>query len=343
MSNDTMKAAIFYGPGNISVREKKIPYDGAALLRVKSCTVCGYDARVFQNGHTKVRPPVTLGHEICGEVVQDLPSIDRGTRVAVYPIMPCLDCKYCFRRLYNLCANRKEVGSSIDGGFAEYIAIPKEILKVGGLIPIPDAISSEEAALIEPLACCLNGFARLGPVGLDHSVAILGDGPIGLIHLQLSRNLFGTNTVVIGKNPRRMKIAQSLGADSVFDAESASIKDILRSNGGSRFDVVVIATNDPAAVDLAFKIADRGSRVSLFGGINNTKLDYSTIHYNEVSVIGSFSSLPQNFREAVKIAHERKIIDLSKMVTHRFSLEQIHQAFSATSGYDGLRVAVNTT
>lgn len=343
MPPDAMKAAVFHGPGNISIQEQKVPnHDSGALLRVRSCTVCGYDVHVFRDGHRKVQPPVTLGHEICGETMQDLPSVGRGTRVAVYPVLPCLACPYCQRGQYNLCAGRREIGSTVNGGFAQYVSIPKEILKIGGLVPIPDAITSEEAALIEPLACCLNGFSRLGAIGPEHSVAIIGDGPIGLIHMQLSKNLHRARTVLIGKNEQRMKRAESLGAHRTFDAQSADVAEILESSGARGFDVVVIATNEPAAADLAFKIAVRGSRVSLFARNDSAKLDYNFLHYNQISVIGSFSSVPENFREAARIACERKIVDLSKMVTHRFPLEQIHKAFSATANYDGLRVAVSS-
>lgn len=341
MSPSAMKAAIFHGPGRISVQERKIPNHGATVLKVRSCAVCGYDVRVFRDGHRKVMPPVTLGHEICGETLKDLPLMKGGTRVAVYPVLPCLECAYCSRKQYNLCASRREIGSTIDGGFAEYIAIPDEILKVGGLVPIPESISSEEAALIEPLACCLNGFSRLGHIEPDHSVAIIGDGPIGLIHMQLAKNLYGAKTVLIGGNKQRIRRAESLGAHTTFEVQSTDIEAILRSSSGRGFDIVIIATNDPAATDLAFKIAGRGSRVNLFAR-NDSRLDYNFLHYNQISVTGSFSSLPHNFREAVEIASKKKIIDLSRMITHKFQLEQIHRALTATENYEGLRVTVSS-
>jgi L-iditol 2-dehydrogenase len=337
-----MKAAVFYGPGKISLQDRAIPdNDRTTLLKVASCTVCGYDVRVFRDGHRKVQPPVILGHEICGEILKGSPSIRHGTRVAVYPILPCLECRYCQREQYNLCISRSEIGSTIDGGFAEYMAIPEETLKVGGLVPIPDSISSEEAALIEPLACCLNGFSQTGPIRPEHTVAIIGDGPIGLIHLQLSMNLFGAKTVLVGDNKKRMGRAESLGAHAVFDVKNTDAEDLLKFSRGTGFDIVVIATSDPDATDLAFKIAGRGSRVNLFAGNSSSRLDYNLLHYNQVSVIGSFSSLPRNLRDAVRIADERRVVDLSKMITHRFALDRIHDAISATANYEGLRVAVN--
>ena len=140
--------------------------------------------------------------------------IKAGARVAISPIIPCLKCVYCDNKRYNLCTNLKEIGSSIDGGFAEYVRIPKNILAAGGIVPVPDCLTSEEAPLLEPLACCLNGFSQMGPVSEGESVVIIGDGPIGLLHLQLSRNLYHARTAVVGKIPQRMQKARSMGADA---------------------------------------------------------------------------------------------------------------------------------
>src|SRR5574340_623170 len=161
-----MRAAMFYGPKNLVVEEKKIAMDkNDTVLKVDACAVCGYDARVYRNGHKKVNPPIVLGHEICGTALQDINTnygiIRSGTRVAMLPVIPCLSCKFCDKHQYNLCNNLREIGSTVDGGFAEYIKIPQQIIKIGGLVQVPDNLKSEEAALLEPLACCLNGFAHL--------------------------------------------------------------------------------------------------------------------------------------------------------------------------------------
>lgn len=98
---------------------------------------------------------------------------------------------YCHNKLYNLCNNLKEIGSSINGGFAEYIKIPKKVIQLGSIIPVPDNLSDEEAALLEPLSCCLNGFSKVVSLIKEISFAvIIGDGPIGLLHLQLAKNVY---------------------------------------------------------------------------------------------------------------------------------------------------------
>jgi L-iditol 2-dehydrogenase len=165
---------------------------------------------------------------------------------------------------------------------------------------------------------------------------------MGLLHLQLSKNLLGARTVVIGKTPERMATAKSFGADKVFSADNHQVSEILQSNGRSGHDLIVVATSEPSALDLAAKIASKGSCINVFAGIKGTSgaLDPNLIHYNQISVNGSFSSTPDNFRRAVQLASS-KIVDLSKMVTHRYSLDAISEAISVTESYKGLRAAVS--
>src|SRR5260370_4984300 len=181
LSNMKMNAAVFYGPNNLVVEEREFSLDkNDAVVKVDACAVCGYDARVYRNGHKKVKSPLILGHEICGEVLQDINTpdgvISSGTRIAISPVIPCLNCKFCHKHRYNLCNNLREIGSTVDGGFAEYIKIPNQIIKIAGLVRVPDNLKSDEAALLEPLACCLNGFSQLGEIEPESSVLIIGDG-----------------------------------------------------------------------------------------------------------------------------------------------------------------------
>src|SRR5919112_3200151 len=134
-----MNAAVFYSPNNLSVQEIQFPTDqdekGGVMLKVNACAVCGYDVRVFRNGHSNVTPPIILGHELCGELLETITTttttttttstgiIKEGSRVAVCPVIPCLNCRYCYNKQYNLCINLKEIGSTVDGGFAEIIKI----------------------------------------------------------------------------------------------------------------------------------------------------------------------------------------------------------------------------
>jgi L-iditol 2-dehydrogenase len=342
-----MLAAVFHAPNNIILQQ--VPIAGTqAMLKVSACAVCGYDVRVFRNGHRKVSPPVILGHELCGEIqsnvrVDDI-IINAGSRVAVCPLIPCLDCPYCQSNKYNLCMNLREIGSSSNGGFAEYVIIPEQIIRIGGLVPVPDSLSDEEAALLEPLACCLNSFSHIAPVAKASSVVIIGDGPMGLIHLQLFKRLSSSRIAIVGKVPSRMEKARVMGADAVFAYSGGTVADVLDFAGAcSGASAVVIATSNPAAFELATKVAGRNSKINLFAGMPSGQtflLDANWLHYNQISITGTFSSTPAMLGEAARIAAE-KMIDLSAIVTHRYSLKEIEKAMDVTEKYYGLRAVIN--
>jgi L-iditol 2-dehydrogenase len=345
-----MLAAVFHAPNNIIVKQVPISHK-QVLLKVNACAVCGYDARVFRNGHRKVRPPVILGHELCGEIQNDITvggdgmTIKAGSRVAVCPLIPCLHCPYCQIGHYNLCINLREIGSTSDGGFAQYVTIPEQLIRIGGLVPVPDNLTDEEAALLEPLACCLNSFSRMLPVSKESSVVIIGDGPMGLIHLQLFKRLSSSRVAIVGKVPLRMEKARAMGADAVFAYSRETIPDVLdfarASSGGA--DVVVIATSNPVAFELATKVCARNSKINVFAGMPSGQtflLDANWLHYNQISITGTFSSTPKMLGEATRIAAE-KTIDLSTIVTHKYSLPEIEKAIDVTEKYHGLRAVIN--
>jgi L-iditol 2-dehydrogenase len=310
--NNSMLAAVFHGPSNIRVEEVPVVASNKTLLKVNVCAVCAYDARVFRNGHRKVSPPIILGHELSGEIQGNViahgMTIKTGTRVALCPLVPCLVCPYCQNGQYNLCTSLKEIGSTIDGGFAQFVAIPEQIIKIGGIVPVPDELSDEEAALLEPLACCLNSFSILAPKK-SKPVVIIGDGPMGLIHLQLFKKLEGMRVVVVGKVPSRIDKAKSMGADVVISYEEANIETIIHEisdfTGPTGAGIAIIAASNPTAMELATRIVGKDSKINVFAGMPSGQmfqLDANWLHYNQISVTGSFSSTPTMLQESAQIA-----------------------------------------
>jgi L-iditol 2-dehydrogenase len=343
-----MLAAVFYAPNNIVVQQVPVSRR-KVMLKVSACAVCGYDARVFRNGHRKVHPPVILGHELCGEIQNDIiardgMTINAGSRVAICPLIPCLNCSYCKIGDYNLCIKLREIGSTSDGGFAQYVTIPEQLIRMGGLVPVPDNLTDEEAALLEPLACCLNSYSRMLPVAKESPVVIIGDGPMGLIHLQLFKRLSSSRVAVVGKVPLRMEKARTMGADAVFAYSRDIALDVLDFAGASSgAGVIVIATSNPIAFELATKVSARNSKINVFAGMPSGQtflLDSNWLHYNQISITGTFSSTPKMLNEAARIASE-KTIDLSAIVTHKYSLPEIEEAIEVTEKYHGLRAVIN--
>ena len=344
-----MLAAVFHAPNNIMVQQVPITR-GQAMVKVSACAVCGYDVRVFRNGHRKVSPPVILGHELCGQIQSDIMvgngmRINAGSRVAVCPLIPCLHCPYCQAGDYNLCMNLKEIGSTSDGGFAQFVTIPEQMIRIGGLVPVPDNLTDEEAALLEPLACCLNSFSRMLPVANQSSVVIIGDGPMGLIHLQLFKRLSSSRVAIVGKVPSRMEKSRAMGADAVFAYSPETVADVLDFTGSSSSGAgaVVVATSNPVAFDLAAKVSGKNSKINIFAGMPSGQtflLDVNWLHYNQISITGTFSSTPKMLEEATRIAAD-KAIDLSAIVTHKYSLSEIEKAIDVTEKYHGLRAVIN--
>jgi L-iditol 2-dehydrogenase len=349
-NNINMLAAVFRGPSNIAVQEVTVTGSRKVMLKVNACAVCAYDARVFRNGHRKVRPPVILGHELCGQIQSDIRMgemiIKEGARVAVCPLVPCLGCPHCQNGQYNLCMNLKEIGSNVDGGFAQFVAIPEHVIKIGGLVPVPDVLSDEEAALLEPLACCLNSFSILGPIG-SNTVVIIGDGPMGLIHLQLFKELAKAKVAIVGKISPRMEKARSMGADAVFPYEDSdvekTVEEIMDFTDHTGAGIAVIATSNPSAFEFATRIVGKNSKINIFAGMPGGQvfpLDANWLHYNQISVTGSFSSTPRMLQEAARIAAQGQI-NLSKIVTHQYQLDEIQKAMIMTECYHGLRAVIN--
>jgi L-iditol 2-dehydrogenase len=190
---------------------------------------------------------------------------------------------------------------------------------------------------------------------------VIGDGPIGLLHLQIFKRLYNARTIVVGRIPQRIEIAKSLGADTTITLSSVdtgdddksnknnihgtnnAIKDILDFGNGVGVNVIIIATSNPAALGFALRTAGKGSIINIFAGFRSSdliSLDPNWLHYNQISITGSFSSTPNSLQQAVSLA-SRGIINLSRMITHRYSLTEIEEAMAATEEYHGLRAVIN--
>jgi L-iditol 2-dehydrogenase len=249
--------------------------------------------------------------------------------------------------MYNLCSNLKEIGSSVNGGFAEFVQIPRTTLHVGGIVPVPNKMRDDEASLIEPLSCCINGLSRLDINSIDdnHTVCIIGDGPIGLIHLKLL-GLIGARSIVVGRVDSRMKTAKSMGADAVIDANmnpGLTAKVVSDLTNGTGADIVIVVASDPGALTLATKVASKNAKISLFAGMpkdTSLSLDANLLHYNQISLIGNFSATPDSMREAINLISQNRL-DLSGMISHYYALHNIEEALTATESFRGLRIVIN--
>ena len=163
-----MKAGVFEKIGTLVLKELPIPEvdDNSALLRVRSCAICGSDLRIIRHGHPLVKPPQTIGHEIAGDIVavgKNVTKVKVGDRVAVGADVPCGQCVMCEKGHGNYCENEDGMGYTLAGGFAEYCLLTEKVLHSGPMHHIPDSMTYDEGALAEPIGCILNGMERIKP------------------------------------------------------------------------------------------------------------------------------------------------------------------------------------
>lgn len=182
-----MKAGVLYAIENLKIQDvpTPTPLKKEILIKVKACTICGTDIRVYHYGHKLIRFPRITGHEVSGEIVEvgkQIKDYKVGQKVAVAPAIPCGRCYYCQRGIQSMCINLTAIGYHYDGGFAEFMIVPEDAIRNGCVNFVPDNLSFEEAALAEPLACAING-QELSRIGLGDTVVVIGAGPLGCIHL----------------------------------------------------------------------------------------------------------------------------------------------------------------
>jgi L-iditol 2-dehydrogenase len=348
---DTMRAAVFLGPREMELREVPRPAagPGEVLVKIAACAVCGTDLRIFNGGKTRgVYPPRVLGHEIAGVVVDVGPGaeghtdVKPGDRVATPPGIPCLACRFCNSGHENLCQRRVALGYRFDGGFAEYMLVPAIGVERGLLYRLPDRLSDQEAALAEPLACVVNGQRKNG-IALDDVVLIVGAGPIGLMHLQLAR-LQGARKVLVSEPsaPRRA-LAGELGATRTIDPTAEDLLTAVKEEtNGDGADVTVAAIGVAGLTNTLLNVTRVGGRVNLFAGYagtGETTLEANLIHYGELIVTGTNACTREDFRIALDLLAGGQF-QARPLVTHRFPLEQIEEAFETTRTGEGLRVVV---
>ncbi|MGD8505728.1 MAG: zinc-binding dehydrogenase [Candidatus Bathyarchaeota archaeon] len=340
-----MKAALLYGVKDLrieNIEKPKVGY-GDALVKVKAATTCGTDLKIFQRGYVSgvIQLPTVFGHEWAGEIVEvgeGVPWLNEGMRVRAGNSSPCLRCKMCQRGQYNLCEDMMWLW----GAYAEYIKIPARIVMLNTQ-QVPFHVSYEEAAITEPLACVLHGLEKTH-AKLGDTIAIIGAGPIGLLHLIVAKKM-GTSRIIISDMiDERLQLARRLGADETINAKREdTVKETKRLTEGYGADMVIEAIGFPATWEQALRMVRKGGTVLEFGGCPpETEIKVSTeqLHYGETTVLGTFHTTPAHFRKALSLIASGTL-NVKPLVTRKMKLDNIKEAFQklATSKND-IKIAV---
>ena len=338
-----MKAAVVYGKDDIRIEEYSTPQAGAGemVVKIKASGICATDVKTLLGQGLPKNLPTILGHEVVGEVYQMGAGVEGfriGQRIAVYPIAVCGECYYCQNGRHNLCMKEFGLGHGIDGGFAEYVKLPAQIIKAGGVVPIPDELSYEKAVLAEPLSCGLAAL-RANRVKPGDKVVVVGAGPMGLIHLKVSK-WAKAKVIMADLLDKRLQTAAQMGADYCINVSQANLLDEVRKiTGGAGAEVVITSLGIPKVIEESFPLVRNGGTLNIFGGPpagQPITVDPRWIHYSEIVLTGSFASTPEDFRKAVELIAKGEI-EVLDLVSDRFTLDSMLDAVERAKKQDMIK------
>ena len=345
-----MKAAVYEGKEQVVVREVPDPAldDGEVLLSIDCCSVCGTDLRTYRHGDKKIAPPRVLGHEFCGRVVKSRAgagaNVEVGDRVVMYIVILHGVDRYVEMGRANLTSHRTTMSYHHDGAFAPFMKVPAAAVAQGCLFKVTSDIPSPQMSLAEPLGCCMNAHSRLG-VGLKDTVAVIGAGPIGMMHAALARLQGAQRVIVLDNNPSRLEMAGRFDVDAavLVRPDGGHREEVTRLTNGYGPDVVVVAVSAAAAQNDALEMAAKAARVNFFAGLPKSNpvapLDVNQIHYKELVVSGSYSEKKSDFQAAYALLHSGRF-PADKLITHTLPLSRINEAWGLMESGAALKVCV---
>ena len=342
-----MKAAVLEKPGKLAIRELPDPScpPGGVVVKVLAANVCSTDLHMWEKGHPALRYPRTLGHEIAG-VVAEVSNEERrykvGDKVQVYPGIGCGTCEYCRRGRENLCPSIRILGFTLDGGFAQYLALPREAVEKGGLNRLDYPLSMTEAAMAEPLACCLNGLEKV-ELKKDETVVILGAGPIGCLFAMVAKHQGSGKVILLEKDSARISQAR-LGLEvDLLDANNVEVVEaVMELTGGLGADVVVTCFREAALEYPLLELAAPGGRVLMFSGISQDRgvvpTDLNAVHYRELELIGAYGCTSVQCQRALGLMADG--LEVNWLISKRVDLNGLEESFSALSSREAMKICV---
>jgi len=344
-----VKALVYNGPGALVLEERPQPHPGPGevVLHIDACCICGTDLRIASGAHRAYTDAAgrVPGHEIVGTVAEtgDGATAELGNHVFVAPNYGCGRCRSCRRGQVNLCDQPRAIGITQDGGFADYLLLPRELVDQGNLLPFTGIGDVGTAALAEPLACALRG-SRACSIGPGDVVVVYGAGPVGLFHIALAR-LAGAGAVLVCEpNPDRHQRALAWGATSAHTSADDELRAALAAAGNPRgADVVIVAAPSPAAQAEALELAGPAGRVNFFAGLardrSRVELDTNLVHYKELLVTGTTGSTNVECRAALDLIVEGRV-DAGSLVEARFDLASAEAAFDLAGSGGAMKVMI---
>ena len=316
-----MKAAFFYGAGDIRVEETKVPEidDDEVLIKVSYCGICGSDITAFKTGNYV--PGIIIGHEFSGIVIKkgkNVNNVNEGDKVVGLSLIPCGKCEYCLSGKPNLCKNALMTGITINGAFAEYVKLPKD-----AVLKIDNKLNAIEATLVEPLAIVLHAI-NISSFKPGKSILIQGAGPIGLLTLGMMK-ISGASKIFLSEiSDKRIEVARNLSSDVYFINPSKNniFSFIEKETDGEGVDIIFDTTGSPTAIKSNYTLVKRGGEIVILGIPElPVESDIFTLVMNEITIKGSFEGVNE-FKDAIDFISQRKV-NFSSIITSIIPIEKI--------------------
>jgi len=342
-----MLAAVLQDVKEIELKEVPKPQPGyrEVVIKIKACGICQTDLKAYTGKRRNFTPPVILGHEISGivdRVGRGTGDFKEGDEVVVSPVIHCGRCDYCRSGLEHYCKNGAIIGGDgfedvRDGGFAEYVVVP-EI----NLYRKPKSVSFSAAALVEPLAGAYKGLIEYSNLRLAEDVVIIGAGSMGLLLTQVASAAGAGTLILIDIEDYPMEYAERCGANQTINSKKEDAKKRVYQILPKGPDLVFEAAGALNAASLAFHLCRRGSRINMFGVTTPGTIPVSPghIHFAEIKMDASFTVTPRSMLKAVNLM-KKGLVDCSKIITHKFSLEEILKAFETMQSTERIKIVIN--
>jgi len=341
----TMKAAFVKDSSSVVVEdvEKPILGTGDVLVKMHACGICGSDLEKVFGKYSQ--PSTRLGHEPSGtieKVGENVTDYKKGDRVFVHHHVPCYSCHFCLHGNETMCEKYSETNLS-PCGLAEEFIVPQWNVNHGGILKIPDSMSFEEAAMIEPLACCIRAWDKFSFQKGD-SAAIFGVGATGMMHVMLSIVHEFDKIFCIDVNEFRLEFAKKF---NITDAIKSSVPDIkqkiLDQTDNRGVDVAIVATGSLQALSSAIDLVRKGGTIVMFGVPSKgamINLNMSVIYSKEITMISSYAASDSDTTAALELIQSSKI-DVKKLITHRYNIKDSPKAFEhAYHGVDSMKIII---
>jgi L-iditol 2-dehydrogenase len=319
-----MKAMVLRAPSSLALDDVALPEvpAGHVLVRITHSGLCGTDLKIYK-GAIPAQYPLIMGHEMVGELVdgETTSGIRRGDRVIIDPVLHCGSCFHCRIGQTNLCSAGGLIGRETNGGFAEYAAVPS-----GQVFKLPDSVDLRIAPLIQVATTCLHA-QRLASVSLGESVAVIGLGVSGQLHVQVAKARGASKVIGISRSRFKNDLAKQLGADVVIESGPGTVAKVLEETEGRGADVVIECTGVMTSIADAIRMVRFGGRIMMFGITSATSgaLPFYDLYFKELTLINNRAATAQDFPVTIDLV-ARGALRLEPLVTHRMALDELGTA-----------------